>query len=437
MHPTPDTVGRPDTEIAAVPRVSVQTTQRRSASLLRAGSSSSRRCLVLLVAVTLCVIVLGACSLGGGIGRPGTPQVTAVSDPATTPLGDSPGPTETPTPQATGIPPTVLPSPQPEMAVEATATVPSPTSTPRPAFFEGPIIYGQSFDGRPLEAYRLGYGPSVRAIIGGIHGGYEWNTVTLVNYVLSYLKSDPGLIPESVTLYIIPNMNPDGYAAGTDAVVARMNGNGVDLNRNWDYQWQPTATHGTREVKAGTAPFSEPETAATRDFILGYGVEAVIFYHSAMGVVFSGADAESSATVALAEMLSDATGYPHRPEGVPGQITTGDAIDYLSTQGIAGAEIELTSHSEVDDAERQQNLDGIIAFLNWTVPDRGHSGPTPAPVEGEWGQISYTVQAGDTLSGIADAYGLRLEDLLYLNDIEDVDQIREGDVLLIPVLTEE
>jgi hypothetical protein len=58
------------------------------------------------------------------------------------------------------------------------------------------------------------------------------------------------------------------------------------LNRNWDYQWQMTATHGMRVVSAGSYPFSEPETAALRDFILLNDVELVIFYHSAMGVVF-------------------------------------------------------------------------------------------------------------------------------------------------------
>ena len=117
-------------------------------------------------------------------------------------------------------------------------------------------------------------------IAAGVHGGYEWNTVVLVSETLKHLQANPNLIPQNVTLYVIPCANPDGYAAGTDRDVARMNGNGVDLNRNWDYQWQVTATHGTRPVNAGTGPFSEPETAALRDLILGNGVEAAIFYHS-------------------------------------------------------------------------------------------------------------------------------------------------------------
>ena len=142
------------------------------------------------------------------------------------------------------------------------------------------------------------------------------------------------LIPPNVTLYIIPCANPDGAEAGTDAVYGRMNGNGVDLNRNWDYQWQMTATHGTRPVSAGAYAFSEPETVALRDFIFERNITAAIFYHSAMGKIFSGADREGSATFELAKMMSEVTGYPHALEGVPGQITTGDAIDYLSTKGV-------------------------------------------------------------------------------------------------------
>jgi hypothetical protein len=232
-----------------------------------------------------------------------------------------------------------------------------------------PFRYGTSYDGRPLLGYRCGNGPSVRAIIGGIHGGYEWNTVHLVEKMLDYLQARPDQVPEDVTLYVIPCANPDGYAAGTDRVRGRMNGNGVDLNRNWDYEWQPTATHGTRLVSAGDSPFSEPETAALRDLILGRGVEAAIFYHSAMARIFHGLETAKSATYELAAAVSESTGYPVAAS-VPGQITTGDAVDWMSAQGLAGIEVELTTHREIEWA---RNLRGLKAFLGWGIP-----GPRPA-----------------------------------------------------------
>jgi hypothetical protein len=244
-----------------------------------------------------------------------------------------------------------------------TPTSPPPTLTPRP-FFERAFTYGHSFDGRPLLAYRFGTGPSARAIIGGIHGGYEWNTVVLVNKMLEYLQDHPTLVPDEVTLYVIPCANPDGYAAGTDRECGRTNGNSVDLNRNWEYQWQPTATHGYDPVEAGAHAFSEPETAALRDLILEQDVEAAIFYHSALAQIFYGAQRDRSATYELALTVSEATGYPIAA-GVPGQITTGNAIDWMSAQGIAGIEVELTTH---EDIEWERNLKGLLVFLSWKPP---------------------------------------------------------------------
>jgi hypothetical protein len=232
--------------------------------------------------------------------------------------------------------------------------------TPQPPF-EGPFSYGRSFGGRSLLAYRFGTGSSVRIIVGGIHGGYEWNTVTLISETLTYLQENPSLVPDDVTLYVIPCANPDGYAAGIDRDRGRMNGNGVDLNRNWGYHWQPVATHGARPVDAGAYAFSEPETAALRDLILARDVEAAIFYHSAMARVFYGAERDQSATYELAQTVSEATGYPIAT-GVPRQITTGDAIDWMSAQGLAGIEVELTTH---DGIEWERNLQGLLAFLNW------------------------------------------------------------------------
>jgi len=267
-------------------------------------------------------------------------------------------------------PPTLTPSVPATIAQDETPTIAPtdvplpPTSTPERAFFEGPITYGHSFNGFPLLAYRLGAGPSVRAIIGGIHGGYEWNTVELVSETLKYLQENPALVPDEVTLYVIPCANPDGYAAGTDREHGRVNGNGVDLNRNWDYHWQMTATHGTRPVFAGTGAFSEPETATLRDFILERNVEAAIFYHSAMARVFYGVERGQSATYELAVVVSEATGYPIA-DGVPGQITTGDAVDWMSAQRLAGIEVELTNH---EDIEWERNLQGLRAFLDWTSP---------------------------------------------------------------------
>jgi hypothetical protein len=268
------------------------------------------------------------------------------------------------------LPATPSPTPETKSHVvskeDATFAAPevgsAPNRRPSPPFTS--IVYGQSFDGRPLVAYRLGEGPIARALIGGLHGGYEWNTTTLVSKMLDHLIASPELIPAQLTLYIIPLANPDGAAAGTDREHGRMNGNGVDLNRNWDYEWQMTATHALLPVYAGAHAFSEPETAALRDFVKRRNVSAAIFYHSQGAEVYSGAGHDSSRTVELAQLIAERTGYRYAPEGIPGEITTGDAIDWLTSQGITAVEVELSTHADID---WEANLRGLIAFLRWDL----------------------------------------------------------------------
>ncbi|HQJ11095.1 MAG TPA: M14 family zinc carboxypeptidase [Anaerolineae bacterium] len=392
------------------------------------------------------VIVLGLIGLGIGwaldsaAGKSGaaeqtSPEIEVVLPTATVTVTMA---TSTPVVVATATP-------------EPTPThTPTPTPTPPPLPFEEAFIYGTSVEDRPLQGYRLGTGVSARFIIGAIHGGYEWNTVEVVSKTLEYYREHREELPSNVALYLIPLANPDGYAAGRDAIVGRTNAHSVDLNRNWDYAWQPTATHGTRPVSAGTAPFSEPETAALRDLLLEKRPDAVIFYHSAMGVVFSGADRENSFTYELAEVIAAATGYRHQTEGIPGQITTGDAIDWLSSMGIAGTEVELTTHASIDEAEWQRNLKGIKAFLDWQAPQAGvadegatvetpssgvpiNGQPTPEPLAGyKWYTIPEKITLSHIVYEICQNSNITLDELVELNQIADPNLVGAGDTILIP-----
>ena len=47
-------------------------------------------------------------------------------------------------------------------------------------------------------------------------------------------------------------------------------------------------------------------------------------------------------------------------------------------------------------------------------------------------QLVYTIQSGDTLFSIARQFGVTLDDLVALNNIEDPDRINAGDQLFIP-----
>jgi len=201
-------------------------------------------------------------------------------------------------------------------------------------------------------------------LVGGIHGGYELNTVILMNEFIDHLEENPELIPPDVTLYIVPCANPDGAVGGTNRLEGRFNGNGVDLNRNWDYRWQPTSVHGQTPVSAGSAPFSEFESAGLRDLILEKQVEAVIIYHSAMAAIFQGVGTTTSDTVELALLMVEATGYRYAPTEVNYPATTGNAIDWLTLNGITCIEIELTNHQDIDWII---NYNGLMTFLQWDL----------------------------------------------------------------------
>jgi hypothetical protein len=114
---------------------------------------------------------------------------------------------------------------------------------------------------------------------------------------------------------------------------------------------------------------------ALRDFLLQQEPLAVIFWHSAANGVFAaGCPDVHEPSLALANIYGQAAGYPVY-EKFNSYPITGDAGDWLTTQGIASISIELKTHQSLD---WSQNLAGIVAiggkrenlriqaFLSWT-----------------------------------------------------------------------
>jgi hypothetical protein len=226
--------------------------------------------------------------------------------------------------------------------------------------------------GRTLEVYRFGQADIRVAVIGGIHGGYEGNTVHLAERMIKYFQLFPENIPGNITLYIIPCANPDGYSWG-NGERARFNANGVDLNRNWEYNWRSVGAWKNYTVSAGHEAFSEPETRALRDFILDHGVAAAIFYHS-LGGFISYLDWSTNSR-GLAECLSDTTGYELctgsscYDDGV-----SGDAVSYLASIGLAAVDIEPTDHHATD---WERNMPGLMFGLQCWVYQANPNKSTP------------------------------------------------------------
>lgn len=278
-------------------------------------------------------------------------------------------------PLSTGTvtPTSILPTPSSTSTVTlpSQATLLIPTATPG---IENPRLLGHSTGGWPIEVYQFGNGPSHFVFIGGIHGGYEWNTILLAYQAIDYFTQNPGDVPSELSVYIIPSANPDGqvlvtgqagrFAAnqvGLNTIPGRINSDGVDLNRNWDCNWKPTAIWRDQKVSPGKKPFSEVENQILRDYLTALPAIGVVFWHSAMPGVFpGGCNGRSASSDVLSKRYAEASGYPYE-ENFTSYEVSGDAADWLSSQGIPAISVELTNHRDID---WEQNLKGILSVFD-------------------------------------------------------------------------
>jgi murein tripeptide amidase MpaA len=111
---------------------------------------------------------------------------------------------------------------------------------------------GTSAEGRPISALRYGDGPRTVLVVGQTHGDEEGGLRVLLR-----ARSLP--LPEGITLWVVPTMNPDGLVLDS-----RFLANGADPNR--------------------LAP-SQPEQRAVHDFALATRPSLTVWYHQNYGWV--------------------------------------------------------------------------------------------------------------------------------------------------------
>jgi len=284
-----------------------------------------------------------------------TPTLTETQTPTLTLTS-----TTTFTPSPTGTPTLT------ETPTETFTPTLTPTETPTPIpFSEGPIVIGYSVQDRPLEVDRFGRGLTGRLIVAGMHGGGEYNTIQMADLLIVYLQEGhPEIVPADVTLYILRDLNPDGEARA-HSYLGRANANRVDLNRNWDANWQkdwPRAGYWTRTyVTGGKSPGSEPETQALMAFIQNHHFDALINYHSAALGIFADGLPPDDYSIRLAQTVAAVTTY-HYPPIDTGCKYTGGFTDWANENNIAALDVELTDHTNTD---YEMNLKVLNIFLNW------------------------------------------------------------------------
>lgn len=150
--------------------------------------------------------------------------------------------------------------------------------------------YGRSVEGRPLQVFHTPT-PTQEGklrgtlLIGGIHGD-ERATIALLESYLQRLGTNPA---GSAPLAIIPLANPDSFEHYT-----RYNARGIDLNRNFETGWSRES-----EEPPGSAPFSEPESSALRDWIVATEPRRIVAIHWALAEI----DADGLQSNSLAEAM--------------------------------------------------------------------------------------------------------------------------------------
>jgi murein peptide amidase A len=106
-----------------------------------------------------------------------------------------------------------------------------------------------------------------------------------------------------VRLWLVRTANPDGVAAGT-----RQDARGVDLNRNFPWDWRP-GPRGT--YYPGPRAASEPETRALTKLVRRVRPDLAIYYHQHLRIVVRAPAADQG----LQRAYSRRSGLPLRSLG--------------------------------------------------------------------------------------------------------------------------
>lgn len=268
---------------------------------------------------------------------------------------------------------------------------------------------GKSVEGRDLWALKISDNvaqdePEAETVFLGGHHAREWIAVDVPFLLASQLVNQYGtdttitrLVNQS-EIWIVPMVNPDGhqYSVTNDRLWRknrRNNGDGtfgVDLNRNYGYQWGGPGSSGDTfsEIYRGPAPFSEPETQAVRDFLQQRQTRALISYHNFSQLVlypwgYTNAPAPDAPLLqSLAVAIADRIRVVHAVTYTPQQsaelyLASGDTTDWLyGVRNVPSFTIELRPRSsfpgfELPESEItptfEENLPAALFLIDWSI----------------------------------------------------------------------
>jgi len=253
------------------------------------------------------------------------------------------------------------------------------------------------------------------ALFLGCHHAREWISVEVPFLLAKYLlenyatKAEVKRLVDAAEIWVVPMVNPDGHDYSVRVYRywrknRRANNDGsfgVDPNRNYGFAWGYDNTGSSpnpiSDVYRGTSAFSEPETAAVRDFILSRNFGSMISYHSFSQVImypWSYADIPTTQEAPLADLTDHMAGLiaavngriysAGRSAGMM-YLVNGDTADWAyAATGMAALCIELppieTYEGAFFNAEEDiagifaENLPAMLYLVDWTL---AHPHPVP------------------------------------------------------------
>jgi carboxypeptidase T len=223
---------------------------------------------------------------------------------------------------------------------------------------------GMTAGGRPIYMVRITNSsitlPKQQASYNAMHHAREPMGMECLIYFMYYLLENYGTnssvkyIVDNRELYFVPVCNPDGYeynrstnpsGGGFWRKNRRNNGDGtfgVDLNRNYgpDAYWNSpnggSSTTTSDETYRGTAPFSENETTAIKNYYATHNFKNSISYHTYGNDLiypYSALAHETADSLFFREYSRDITGYNGYIYGTDmqtvGYSTRGSSDDYF------------------------------------------------------------------------------------------------------------
>ncbi|MCC6951885.1 MAG: hypothetical protein IT433_10625 [Phycisphaerales bacterium] len=288
------------------------------------------------------------------------------------------------------------------------------------------FVVGQTIQGRQIRGVRI-TGPDLpgnprsarpAVVFNSCQHAREWATPMTTMWIADRLIEGYGNdlrltgLVDLCDVYVVPVVNCDGYEFTWTPnnrlwrKNRRDNGDGtfgVDTNRNWGFGWggvgASTATNN--DTYRGTGPFSEPETAAMRDFMTGLAnLRAHIDVHSYSQLIltpwgWSAADCDDRAIFRrverdMAGVMQSVHGMAYRPGPTYTNIypASGGALDWVyGDRDALGMSIEVRdtgSYGFVMPASEiipnaEENFEGAIRLVEYAVMPLIFAEVTPPP----------------------------------------------------------